>query len=61
MIISDQSMCQKGLSKIRSHILFLVMVTKMYSDGHYLPQISILFHYIAFMDSNYHPEVIKKS
>ena len=26
------------------HCIFLVMVTKMYSDGHYLSQISLPFH-----------------
>jgi len=36
----------KSVADSERHWKFLVMVTKMYSDGHYLPQIPLPFHQV---------------
>ena len=38
----------KSVADSERHCLFLVLVTKMYSDGHHLPQISLSFHQVFF-------------
>ena len=41
----------KSVAVSECHWKFLVTVTKMYSDSHYLPQISLPFHQVFFIYS----------
>ena len=43
----------KSVAISERHWKFLVTVTKMYSDGHYLPQISLPFHQVFFTVYNF--------
>jgi len=45
----------KSLADSACHCIFLVIVTKLFNDGHYLPQISLSFHQVFYAILNiYH-------